>query len=337
MNTVAFPHLGLEFTLNKVAFSVFGLDIMWYAVLITIGFAIAIGYGLSRMKTFGLDSDRAMDAILVGIVGGIVGARIYFVAFSWEEYKDNLALIFSTREGGLAIYGGIIGALLLGGITCKIRKVKILPMFDITVLGLLIGQAIGRWGNFVNVEAYGSHTESLFGMTSSAIIDGPVHPCFLYESVWCIVGFILLHLYVKRRKFDGELVLMYCMWYGFGRMLIEGLRTDSLYWGPFRVSQILSAVIMIAALIIWLTIRSRIKRNNDPDYLPLYVTTQESKELLRLAEEKNQRNPKEEAFLENTMEEGVEKLDAQKLQKMNLEEEQLLNEEGEHRQDGEDH
>lgn len=309
MNTVGFPKLGLEFTIDKVAFTIFGIDIAWYAVIIACGFLLAVLYCTARMKEFGLDSDRAMDAVLVGLIGGLVGARAYYVIFSWDNYKDNLMSIFDTRSGGLAIYGGVIGALLLGGLTCKLRKVRLRPMFDVASLGFLIGQCIGRWGNFVNVEAYGSQTDSLFGMTASSIADGPVHPCFLYESVWCLIGFILLHFYVKRRKFDGEIFLMYGMWYGFGRMIIEGLRTDSLYWGPFRVSQMLSAALLIACFVIWLTVRSRIKRNNDPNYLPLYVTTEESKELLRQAEEKNSKSKakkgKEEKIVEESLEEGV--------------------------------
>lgn len=146
-------------------------------------------------------------------------------------------------------------------------------------------------------------------MTASTIADGPVHPCFLYESVWCLIGFILLHIYSKRRKFDGEILLMYFMWYGLGRAFIEGLRTDSLYWGPFRVSQMLSVLLVIVSFFIWITVRSRIKRNNDPNYLPLYVTTEESKELLRLAEEKSNKSKskkaKEEKMVEESMEEGV--------------------------------
>lgn len=322
MNTVQFPKIGLEFTLNQDAFSIFGVDIKWYAVIISVGFILAVVYALFRMKEFGLDSDRAIDAILIGLVGGLVGARLYFVAFSWDQYKNDLSLIFNVRQGGLAIYGGLIGALILGGLACKLRKVKLLPMFDITVLGFLIGQAIGRWGNFVNVEAYGAPTDSFFGMTSSAIPDGPVHPCFLYESVWCLVGFILLHIYSKKRKFDGEILLMYLAWYGFGRMWIEGLRQDSLYWGPFRVSQMLSAVLVIVALIVWLTIRSRIKRNNDPEYLKLYVDTEESKQLLKQAAERNQK--KSDPVIEQSLEDGVEALDSEKLQEMNEQSDQVL-------------
>ncbi|SCH01010.1 Prolipoprotein diacylglyceryl transferase [uncultured Ruminococcus sp.] len=277
---------------------VFGLEIAWYAIIIAFGFILAAAYGISRMKQFGLDADRAIDAILAGMVGGIIGARIYYVVFSWDNYKDNLLEIFNIRNGGLAIYGGIIGALIFGLIMCKIRKVKMLPMLDVTALGFLIGQCVGRWGNFVNAEAYGSSVSDnyLLGMSVPGE-EALVHPCFLYESVWCLIGFILLHFYSKRRKFDGEVGLMYLMWYGAGRMVIEGLRTDSLYLGNLRVSQILSGLLLIGALIVWLVIRSRIKRNNDPEYLKLYVKTEESKELLELAQLRN-KDPKAYAQLQ---------------------------------------
>lgn len=291
MNTVGFPNLNLEFTMNRFI-SVFGFDIAWYAIIIAVGFIIAAIYGLRRMKLFGLDSDRGIDVILAGMVGGLIGARAYYVIFSWENYKDDLLSIFAMREGGLAIYGGVIGAAVFGIIMCKIRGVKILPMLDIAAIGFLIGQGIGRWGNFVNAEAYGAEVSDnyLLGMSISGV-DHLVHPCFLYESVWCLLGFVLLHLYTKHRKFDGEIGLMYLMWYGLERMIVEGLRVDSLYLGGLRVSQILSGLLLITALIVWAVIRSRIKRNNDPEYLMLYVNTEESKHVLELAELRN-KDPK---------------------------------------------
>lgn len=306
--------------------SVFGFDIAWYAILISCGFLLAVIYATKRMKQFGLEADRCTNAILFGMVGGIVGARLYYVAFSWDMYKDDLWSIFNTRRGGLAIYGGFIGAVLLGALACKIWKVKLLPMLDLTALGFLIGQAIGRWGNFINVEAYGSPTDFFLGMSSPSIENGPVHPCFLYESIWCLLGFLLLHFYSKRRKFDGEILLMYLGWYGFGRMWIEGLRQDSLYWGPFRVSQILSGILVIFSLITLLTIHSRIKRNNDPEYLKLYVNTEESKEILRRAEEQSKKTPKTDEVVEESLEDGLAVLDSEDLQQMNEEAEEAREE-----------
>ncbi len=278
MNTVTFPNLGFEFELSK-SISIFGFDIAWYAILMAVGFMLGALYAFSRMKEFGINPDRAIDAIIVGMIGGVVGARLYYVAFQWDLYKDDLMSIFKTWEGGMAFYGSVIGGLGLGLIACRLRKVKILPMVDLTMMGFLIGQSIGRWGNFINVEAYGYETDSLFAMGGTGI-SGTVHPCFLYESVWCIVGFVLLHLYSKKRKFDGEITLMYAMWYGVGRAIIEGLRTDSLYIGQLRVSQILSVVMVIVAFIIWINIRSKIKRNNDPEYLKIYGQTEEAKQKL---------------------------------------------------------
>lgn len=289
MSTVEFPKLGLEFDLNKTAFTIANIEIAWYAIIISIGFLLAVFYALKNLKRFGLEENRFIDVVIGGMIGGIVGARLYYVVFSWDLYKDNLLEIFNTRNGGLAIYGGIIGAVLVGGLICKIRKVKLLPTFDVVAIGFLIGQGIGRWGNFVNVEAYGSETNSILGMISSGdvVIKNPVHPTFLYESIWCIIGVVLLHLYSKHRKFDGEISLMYLMWYGVERSIVEGLRQDSLYLGPFRVSQVLSIILVITSLILWLVIRSKIKRNNDPEYLKLYVNTDESKEILNSQDSKD--------------------------------------------------
>lgn len=287
MNTVGFPNLKIEFHPDRFI-NVFGLDIAWYAIIIAAGFVLACIYVLSRMKKFGLDADRAIEAILAGMVGAIIGARLYFVAFQWDDYKDNLMDIFQTRKGGLAIYGAIIGGILFGLIVCRIRKIKMLPMLDLVALGFLLGQGIGRWGNFINQEAYGAVVSDnyILGMTGDLIYEGMVHPCFLYESIWCLLGFILLHFYSKHRKFDGEIGLMYLVWYGAERMIVEGLRTDSLMWGNFRVSQILSAALLLVGLIMILVIRSKIRRNNDPEYLKLYVHTEESKKMLEEAAER---------------------------------------------------
>ena len=256
---ISFPNLGLDFNINPTAFTLFGIEIQWYGIIITFGLLLAILFCFPKMKKFGLDADRATDAVLGGIIGGIVGARAYYVIFQWDDYKNDLLSVFNLRNGGLAIYGGLIGAVLVGGIVCRLRKVKFLPMFDISVIGFLIGQCVGRWGNFINQEAFGTNTDSLFAMTGgriqrtiineTAYMDGEmflnglnmseeyaVHPCFLYESFWCLLGFILLSLFIKRRKYDGQLTLMYIAWYGFGRMLIEPLRTDSLKLWVFDVS-----------------------------------------------------------------------------------------------------
>lgn len=306
-NTIAFPKLGWEFNINPTAFTVFGIDIQWYGIIITVGLILAMLYCFPKMRRFGIDSDRAIDAVIGGVIGGIIGARVYYVLLRWDQYSGDWKSIFNFRNGGLAIYGGLIGAVLVGLLVCKIRKVKMLPMLDIAVIGFLIGQGVGRWGNFVNQEAFGTNTDSIFGMTGgtiqqtiineSAYMDGSmyqagleisekyaVHPCFLYESLWCILGFILISLYAKRRKYDGQLLLMYLTWYGAERFFVEGLRTDSLMIGNIRASQALSAILVIASVIIQIIMLSRVKR--DPERYALYCNTEESKAMLAEAEKR---------------------------------------------------
>lgn len=302
-NTISFPKWGLEFPVYSEAFKIFGFSIKWYGILIMVGLLLAVIYCFRRMKSFGIDDDRANDAVFAGFIGAVIGARLYYVIMSWDQYKDDLSAIFSIQNGGLAIYGGFIGAVLVGGIVAKIRKLRLLPLLDLTGLGFLIGQAIGRWGNFFNHECFGSNTELPWGMTSPRIqaelkanasdilsltgvtVDPslPVHPCFLYESLWCILGFVLLHLYSKRRKFDGELFFMYIGWYGLGRMFIEGLRTDSLMVGHLRISQLVAGICFVGAIAAIIFMRHKIKM--DGEYV-FYKDTEESKQLIAETEAK---------------------------------------------------
>jgi phosphatidylglycerol:prolipoprotein diacylglycerol transferase len=214
-----------------------------------------------------------------------------------DVYSGDWKSILNIRNGGLAIYGGLIGGVLVGLLICKIRKVKMLPMLDVCVMGFLIGQGVGRWGNFTNQEAFGSNTDSILGMTGGqiqqTIIDQSssnvselyaVHPCFLYESLWCILGFILLSLYSKHRKYDGQLLLMYMTWYGAERFIVEGLRTDSLMVGSIRISQLVSAILVIVSVIVQLVMISKVKR--DPERYVLYCNTEESKLLLAESEKR---------------------------------------------------
>lgn len=299
-----FPN-GLK--LDNVMFTVGNLDIYWYGFLIAVGMLLAMIYAYKRLNKWGLEPDRFTDTVLVGLIGGIVGARLYYVVFSIDKYISpdgtlDIISILSIRDGGLAIYGGIIGALIFGCLMAKIRKVNIPALLDLTGLGFLIGQALGRWGNFFNQEAFGSKTTLPWGMTSKTIVehlyynvyytdatsivtnrtlDLVAHPCFLYESLWCLLGFVLLHIYSKHRKFDGEVFLMYIGWYGLGRFWIEGLRTDSLLipGTSFRVSQVLAGTCVLFAVILIFVFRYATKRN--PEYR-LYVDTDESKELLEM-------------------------------------------------------
>ncbi len=271
-------------------FNVFGITIYWYGVIIAVGVVLAYFYAMRRVtRDFGIVKDRAFDVVFVTIIGGFLFARIYYCAFT--ELKNpgsyTIVTVFThIRDGGIAMYGGIIGAVIVGSVMCRLRKVKFLAMTDLSAMGFLIGQTIGRWGNFVNQEAYGAECSPdwLFAMTGSRIRsemgEGAfVHPCFLYESCWCLLGFIFLHFYSKRlRTFDGEISLLYIAWYGFGRFFIEQLRTDSLYWGPFKVSQWLGAVSFTAAAVCFVIFKIRTKKSGKP----LYVNTEASKELIEL-------------------------------------------------------
>lgn len=302
-NTISFPGLNIELPIYSTAFTVFGLEIKWYGIFIAIGVLLALVYCFKRMKNVGIDSDRATDVVFVSFIGAIIGARLYYVFMCWDQYKDDLKSIFAIRDGGLAIYGGLIGALLVGFLMCKLRKVKMLPILDLTAMGFLIGQAFGRWGNFFNHECFGTNTTLPWGMTSPRIQsyisrtadelealygitmdpNVPVHPCFLYESLWCIIGFVLLHLYFNHRKFDGEIFFMYAGWYGLGRFFIEGLRTDSLMVGNIRISQLVAAVSVAAAIVVIIAFRVKIKSNGGYTF---YKDTEESKRLIAETEEK---------------------------------------------------
>lgn len=268
---------GIDLTLSPIAFSVpIGKghwDIYWYGIIIACGFLLALIYGLKNAGRFSLNSDRMLDVILVATPVAILSARTYYVIFDGEKLNgigDFFGFGDSSGFAGLAIYGGVIGAFASGALMCKLRKVNILDMFDVAAVGFLIGQGIGRWGNFVNQEAYGSFTGSDFwGMEStktvSEIGEGLVHPCFLYESVWCIAGFFLLNYFAKKRKFSGEISLMYCVWYGFGRGIIELLRTDSLMLGNIRISCLLSFAICIAGAVLLRVLFSRAKQRSVTD------------------------------------------------------------------------
>ncbi len=290
---IVFPRIGIDLHVNRTAFSIGSVDIQWYGVIISVGMILALVFGFSQMKKYGLNPDRVIDCVIGGIVGGIVGARAYYVIMAWEDYADNPASIFNIRQGGLAIYGGIIGSLLVGLTIAKFKKVKVLPLLDIVGMSFLIGQGIGRWGNFTNQEAFGSNTTLPWGMSGGLVqshiatmIDQgksidmyqTVHPCFLYESIWCILGFIVLFLISKHRKFDGQMFLLYLVWYGLGRSVIEGLRMDSLMLGNIRVSQALSVVLVLVSVILLIVYGSKVKRMGS-DYT-LYKDTPDSKLLL---------------------------------------------------------
>lgn len=261
MYHVSFPGLGIHFEINRIAFSIGSFHVYWYGILIAAGFLLAVIYAMKSAGKFGLDPDKLMNCILVGIICGIVGARAYYVIFyPGDLYIKNPSEIFSIHDGGLAIYGGVIGGLLGGGITAKICKQKISSVLDIASLGFLIGQSIGRWGNFINQEAFGVQTSLPWGMASENTGFVPVHPCFFYESAWCLLGFILLHFFSRRlRHYDGQVFLLYLLWYGIERFFVEGLRTDSLLLPglALRVSQVLAGVLVIFSIVMLIVLRRR--------------------------------------------------------------------------------
>ena len=282
---VQFPGLGLEFTINRVALSIGGFNIYWYGVIIAVGMLLALLYAFRHAVDFGIDSDRLVDVVAIGTVMAIVCARIYYVAMAPFEYNSVWEMI-DIRLGGIAIYGAVIGAFVFGGLAAKWRKIPLLPLFDLVAIGFLVGQGIGRWGNFVNQEAFGTNTTLPWGMYSEGTkaylqsvqvtlpagvtVDPsmPVHPTFLYESIWCLVGFLALALYVKHRRFHGQIFLLYAIWYGLGRGWIEGLRTDSLLIGNtgLRASQL---VAYASALVAFFLLVAGLRRTKGK---PLMVT-----------------------------------------------------------------
>ena len=275
-NRVYFPNFGKGdnifkegIDIDRVLFTVPGTNfkIYWYGFLITIGILLAMIYGFRRMKTVGIDPDRATDSVIGGLIGAIFGARFYYIIFNTEGMK--FSEFFNIRDGGLAIYGGLIGAIIVGGIIAKVRKLKLTALLDVVAPCFLIGQCIGRWGNFFNQEAFGCNTTLPWGMfseTTRAYLMGstvtaqsgvtidpnlPVHPTFLYESIWCFVGFLLLFRYIKKRKFNGDIALRYMIWYGAGRFWIEALRTDSLMLVPsigLRASQLVAGIAVVVGV-----------------------------------------------------------------------------------------
>ena len=266
---VSFPNLGWEFTINRVAFSIGSFQVYWYGLIIATGLILALVYAHFSAKRYNVDGSKLMNCVFAGIITGIIGARLYFCIFKWDYYGSHPLEIFAIHEGGLAIYGGIIGALLGGLGVAKIQKMKFMPILDITMVGFLIGQGLGRWGNFFNQEAYGTPTGLPWGMMSEGTLGEAVHPCFLYESLWCLLGVAVLHFYGKyRQRYAGQIFYLYLVWYGFERMIVEGLRTDSLYL-PFqlfgmdiRVSQVLSFAIFVTGIVL-LIINSK---KEDPFY-----------------------------------------------------------------------
>jgi len=288
---VSFPGIGIgEMTINKVAFSIGSLDVHWYGIIITLGILAGVGYAMYRSRHEGLKVDDILDYALWVVLAAIVGARLYYVLttlkddyghWNYHSFRDVIAI----WEGGLAIYGGVIAgaiAIVVVSLVKKFKKNQILKVFDVVSPGVMLGQLIGRWGNFCNGEAHGVETSERFFLRmglSGYGADTPYpnrtifyHPTFLYESLWNLVGFVLINIFYKKKKFDGQVMLMYLAWYGFGRMLIEGLRTDSLYIGVFRVSQVVGFLcfLICTGLLVFFLVREHRAKKDAEGYDTVY-------------------------------------------------------------------
>lgn len=302
---------GINMTIDGIAFTLpigkNGWPIYWYGIIIAVGFLLAIVYGMKNAKRFNIDVDKMLDVILVTTPVSIVFARLYYILF--DPNRGDAPIEFFSADGlsGIGIYGAVIGAFACGAVMCKIKKIKVLDMFDLAAIAFLIGQGIGRWGNFTNQEAFGTPTgSSWWGMTSENVMydfakngldyTALAHPCFLYESIWCIAGFFLLHHLSKKRRFSGEITLFYCVWYGFERAIIENFRTDSLIlWGKLRVSVVVSVILCVgAAITLFVIYKKRSTLVTDTNYTAMFddendnITPSEEAEELEETEQTNE-------------------------------------------------
>ncbi len=307
---VRFAGIAKEFTVNSELDLGF-ITVKWYGAIIAFGFTLAVLFGGRTAYVWKINLDKMVDVLIYGTFSGIICARLYYVAFEWDYYSQNLSQIPKIWEGGLAIYGGIIGGILAAWIVCKVEKLNFYNLLDMVGMSLLIGQGIGRWGNYANQEAFGGFTNANWGMMSDKVIEyisrdeiRPlyglenvenvkeyvlennlyVHPTFFYESVWCILGFFVLYIIMKKfRKFSGQLFLTYGVWYGLERMVVEGLRSDSLYIGStgIRASQLLSAVIVLVCGILLIALLIKYTKNPMPVEGVDYFPPKTEKELMR--------------------------------------------------------
>lgn len=280
---IAFPNLGITISELPKGFTIGGFTIACYGMIIAIGMLAGLWLACVQAERTGQKKDTYMDFAIYAIIFSLIGARLYYVAFSWDSYKDNLLQIFNTRAGGMAIYGSVIAAIITAVVYCKVKHYNFFLLADTAVGGLVLGQIIGRYGNFFNREAFGEYTDSLFAMRLKVsdvnpanitdlmrehmqTIDGvsyiQVHPTFLYESVWNIGVLILILVFTKKKKFDGEIFLLYLVGYALGRVWIEGLRTDQLQIGTtgIAISQLLSGIIVVAGILIWIFVRIKLHK-----------------------------------------------------------------------------
>ena len=298
--TIDFPNLGIHLKSVGDHITVFGFDIAYYGIVIGIGILAGLMMAVMEAKRTHQNVEDYYDLAIYGVIFSIIGARAYYVIFSWDMYKDDIKSIINIREGGLAIYGGVITAIVVVFIFAKIKGLSPFLLFDTGGFGLITGQMIGRWGNFFNREAFGEYTNGLFAMrlpvdavrssdittkmwnhaeTVKGVMYIQVHPTYLYESLWCLLGFVLLAIFAKKiRRYDGQIFLIYICWYGAERAVVESLRTDSLVIGNVRVSQILAITCVVISVILQIAIGTKVKRMG-VDYR-MYKDTNESKQML---------------------------------------------------------
>ncbi len=263
-NTIAFPGLGLEFNINRVAFHIFNISVYYYALLILSGFLLGLLFVSLTCKKRGVEPDNIFDVAFWGLIFGIIGARIYYCIFDADILKSNPLNIFKLWEGGLAIYGGIIGSLISTAVYCKKQSLSILKVFDVACPGLFIGQIVGRWGNFVNAEVYGRETDNFLRMTING--GNGVHPLFLYESMWNLLGLIILVSFRDKKKTDGQVFFFYTLWYGTGRLILEGMRQpEYILWlinSKLGISQLVAALCIIGSVAANIYLIKKSKKDN---------------------------------------------------------------------------
>lgn len=244
--------------MDRVAFSIFGLDIMWYGVLMALAMILCVLLALKEGKRVKISEDDILNLAILAIPCGLLGARLYYVIFNWSWYSEHTSEILNFRGGGMAIHGALIGGILAGFIYTKIKKINFFKMADIIMIGIPLGQAIGRWGNYINGEAHGGPTSLSWGI----MVDGiKVHPTFLYESIWDLGIFLFLWCFRKHKKYEGQIAIYYLILYSIGRFFIEGLRTDSLMLGPLRMAQVISLIAIIVCLILHKILSKKKKRS----------------------------------------------------------------------------
>ena len=244
--------------MDRVAFTIFGIDVMWYGVLIATGMLIGVALAIKEAKRVGISEDDVLNIAIIAIPVAIICARLYYVIFSWDYYSQNPSEILNIRGGGLAIHGGLIGGILTGFIYTKVKKLDFFKTADAVIVGMPLAQAIGRWGNFINGEAHGGPTSLPWGI----MVDGvKVHPTFLYESIWDFGIFLFLMIYMRKKKtYEGEVIVSYITLYSIGRFFIEGLRTDSLMFGPIRMAQFISLVGVVGGLALHFYLKNKAKK-----------------------------------------------------------------------------